>query len=535
MKRLNPTLYPCLFVSFALLSLKLWSQGAYHDELHQIQNGMFLVGSVPRGALIFEGVPLLSMPYSSSMKGLIYGLLLRYFLGDFSIVSVRLLGISIYLVGFFSFNLLVSKVLPRRFLLVFNLLLLSDPAISLCVRHDWGPVALAAALRLVMLGFIIRFFFEKKNMYLFLVGILVSLSVYEKLNNVVLFLTVGLVFLFFKIYTVKKWLYCLSGVVVGSIPVATVNYISFVTNGVCVSFPGGLTKVYSFYDLTKTLKLFLFALYQQSSDFIFNMNSVYNYPDHDFLQDSINYSLCGCLVLAILLTGLVYYNANQPFSKFKPLFYISAASYGLIPILLYAFPAFVWVHHLIIGTPYQYLAISFLFADAFCDYRKRLNVVIIAMCAALFLANVYQYAGFVSNIYKEKASLRWSPSLNSFSTFSKSASAKTMFICTTWGLEWNIFCSNPAVFEISMETFWNYNKDVFLTSIKDKDVVYIVKQNIVKEDTVFSGVKLNNFHRVLNDLVSSGQFESSPLEGSLARLNDLTFLKFIRCNSEHGY
>jgi len=509
-----------IFLGIFTISIKIYAQGAYQDELHQIQDGMFLLGAETRGALQINGIPILSMPYSSALKGILYGLLLKFFLGNFSIVSVRFFGISIYFASIISFNFLTRGILTSRSLLLFNLLLLTDATLALCVRNDWGPVSVSAAARLVFIAILIKLSKnEKEKSLFFALGLIYGFSVYEKLNNFVLLLPILLFFYLFKTKDVKAYFLMCFGASLGAAPLFVANIFSYVKQNNFISLQTVAQKQYSLKEFLILLKVYFFDGYSQVSSFIFG--------------ESFSYNFSGFMILSFFILSYFYYFTYKSHDKkmfiSKRIFYIFSTTYFLTPVLLYILPAPIWVHHLMIGTPFQYIAIAF-FSDRIkiipkIIFRKIICIVLFLLC----LLNIITYGDFILNTYRAKASLSWTPSFNKLSDFVKYNSIDAFYVCTTWGVEWNIYCSSPGQ-KNSMETFWNYSKIDFLKSINQKKYIYLIKLKIIKDSTTSGSTSLNNFNQVRADLENSSDWALEPLEIHLAELYDFTILKYSNRN-----
>ena len=154
-----------------LSSVRLDAQGLYHDELHQATSAFAYLGSSDRflaavtvGDLIptlpilsrFKSLPLFNMYYSGAIKSAVYGLYLRFVTPQFSVISWRLTGILMVALGLMAFVLLAHRSVSTGVLAVIVGLLLTDVTVILCTRHDWGPVALALMLRLLLIGVWLR-------------------------------------------------------------------------------------------------------------------------------------------------------------------------------------------------------------------------------------------------------------------------------------------------------------------------------------------------------------------------------------------
>lgn len=514
-------------LAMGFMAFKLYGQGAYHDELHQIINGMFLLGANPQGFLLYHGVPVLSMPYSSPLKGILYGLLVKYFLGDFSIVSVRLFGITSYVFFVFLFALKLKEYIGEKASLLACVLIFSDATLSLCVRHDWGPVAFSAILRFFLITAFFGIAYKLERKYFLYLGLFFSLSAYEKVNNVVLTIPILLFFFFYKLKNVKNYAYFFVGGLLGAVPLIFVNSYSWIRYKQLASIQSASAKNYTLHGLLDTLVSYFFTAYSQVSDFIFNKNNSYTYPDFSFNGIEAHYNFGGLASIILLLSGLYFYKKNyKTLKKHAVLFNTFAISYLLMPFACYALPANIWMHHLVIGTPFQYIAICLYLFDAFHTYRVNSRKVLSAGVLALFLCNTFSYADFLKNTYEENASQRWSRSLNALSDSVKMFGDDVFFAATSWGVGFLLYASRPKLKESTDEIFWNYDKDKFFQMISDKKAVYLVSQNMIQSSIHFNGRSLNTISTVDADLAASPEWVSCPVEEDFKKLHDITVIKF---------
>jgi hypothetical protein len=182
-----------------LATVRLDAQGLYYDELHQAAGAFTYLGSPPEYFALFtvRGIPLLNMHYSGAIKTAVYGLYLRFVRPEFSVLSWRLVGIFFVGVGLVAFVLLTHSSLSLVPLVVMLGLLLTDTTVLLGVRHDWGPVALALALRLVLIGMWLRGegAGQPSIRNSFALGGLVGFAIFEKLSSWVMILALGWILL----------------------------------------------------------------------------------------------------------------------------------------------------------------------------------------------------------------------------------------------------------------------------------------------------------------------------------------------------
>src|SRR5262245_28431745 len=196
---LLPLVAPLVFVW--LSTVRLNAQGLYYDELHQAPAAFAYMGrTVPfyAGGTIGNNLvsvplphslrilPLLNTPYSGAIKSAAYGLYLRLVGSEFTVVSWRLTGILMVAIGLGTFLWLAQRAVSTWRLALVVALLLTDVTVILASRHDWGPVALALALRLVLIGAWLRGAASSAPPLAnsFFLGLIVGVAVFEKLSSV---------------------------------------------------------------------------------------------------------------------------------------------------------------------------------------------------------------------------------------------------------------------------------------------------------------------------------------------------------------
>ncbi len=234
---------------FLLLAAPLLEgQGPYADELHQAGAAFLLLGApaAPVVALAWHRLPLLNMPYSGAVKSNLFGLWLKLSGRPFSLAAWRLLGILVVAAGLGAFVALAAEALGAAGTGTFVLLVVLDASVLLTTRHDWGPTALALALRLLWLALLVREeeAEDSSPRRLFWLGFLPAFSVFEKLSNVVLLGPLALfLFLSRKRLGVARLQPLGVGLAIGLLPLGLVNLLSgglsFRTR--CRARPGRIT------------------------------------------------------------------------------------------------------------------------------------------------------------------------------------------------------------------------------------------------------------------------------------------------------
>lgn len=345
-----------------LASVRLDQAGLYYDELHQAAPSFAYCGKHPPMFCSFtiKGVPVLNMNYSSAIKSGIYGLYLRCSGEPFSVVSWRLLGILMVGLGITVFGVLARDAMSLGGLLFFYSLFLTDATVFLTTRHDWGPVALALGLRLTFIGFWIRVETSTSVSSAFFLGAIASLSVFEKLSSLPLFLPLG--FAFFRMHFRKSYrqaVWCLAGVFLGAIPLLGINLITCLSQG----------RLISFEDVSKPHSISITGF----NSFLGNYLSLGEGPGARAFIFGEEPPVRGVDYLLPLLGLAIAYIAVRLYVEKRqwPASASLALGYLLVGLGIYLLPNHTWIHHWIIGTPFQYAALAIAFVEL---YPNRLRV-----------------------------------------------------------------------------------------------------------------------------------------------------------------
>jgi hypothetical protein len=524
----------CIGIIAALLfaglsSHRLTGQGLYYDELHQATASFAYTGTPPLmfAPLTMHGIPLLNMTYTGAIKTAIYGIFLRYFGDQFSVMSWRLLGIVFVSTALLLFSFIVCQRLPFTWILFFLFFFLTDITVVLAARHDWGPVALGMLFRLLFVAVWIYGEIGKSTPLSnsFLLGSLVGISVFEKLSSIVLVLPlISIIAFSSRRRTLKHGLACVGGAFFGGMPLILVNLYSFHSYATFISLSevampshfslsGGLQYISAYMSLGSGIVV---------KDFILGNGS--NILSH------VEGILLGTLLLLTAIIDVRYWKS----SKFFQMSGIMMMSYLTIGIFLYIIPRPSWAHHTwanhwVIGTPFQYAAVSF----ALVGFWSAENLVIlrrglvrIIFSSVLILLMLLRVSGVVSiekSFQRGDASMDWDPSLTDIGRFASSRANEAIFIAADWGVATQILCLSNGRPDLVFELFWNYQGlDQIGSIIKKtrKETIYVVKK---KPGT---DVSPQNTTRILRDVEKLRGWKEMAVEQEIAKLKALEIRKF---------
>jgi hypothetical protein len=514
-------------VVFLLLSAtRIETQGPYYDELHQAPAAFMLVGKPP---YIFihawwKNIPLLTMPYSGAAKSIIFGLWMRWTGLTFSLGSWRLFGIILLMTGLICFFMNASSSFTAVSFLLFAGLFLSDVTVLLTTRHDWGPTALSMGLRLAWLGLWIKVDSERpiRPADAFFFGLLPAFSAYEKLSNVVLLVILALVVCFSG--NERYWkhkLPIIAGLLVGFGPLALVNVIN---PGISVEF--GLNSLHSthftnsFYPTLTFLSRFV-ALGAGNEVRTF----ILDYPVPSVMQRA-EVNLMVPLLLAATIVSVIYWR-RQIYAR---LMLLSVSGYLLTGIVTWMLPQVTSVHHWIVATPFQYIAIALLpvtlkkigVSTQLRTWYRGTLLTVSVLLSCLLLVRAFNLWDTEVALTKEMASARWDPSYTSVARFAVKHQNDANFILADWGFATSIYAFSNGSFPVA-EPFWSYRDPSELLSVlrqRPGKPVYVLSRRLEEP------VNPSTTASIIRDVTQIAGGHEMPVDPEIAALRSVRVLKF---------
>ncbi len=519
---------------FILLSTpNLKAQGLYYDEAHQATASFAYIGrpAYQWTTLTISGIPVLNMSYSGAIKSAIYGLQMKILSRPFSVKSWRLLGIAFVSFGLLLFGWITRQSLSWKNALIFYGLFLSDTTLLLTTRHDWGPTALALALRLILIATILQDQerSQPRLRTMFLIGLLIGFSTFEKLNNFLLLIPVLLIF--FTNAACRKnprqWLALMIGGVTGGLPLLLANIYTLIKNG-------------QFISLAFTPNAHVITA-QSFVDFIYNFLALGSGNQaRSFILGSATPSLSSAeatVMVATLLISSVWVIQRWKASSQARVAGVLLGGYFLIGICLPALPMTTWIHHWVMATPFQYAAIALAIPAIFSDHQipspTKLFTQKTIITLLILLFSVIRFTGLI----KTEASLihgdysnKWNPSLTEAAQFAADHRSGSIFISANWGIAAQIFCISNGNGNDFYIPIWQINnmdslQEIFTNSPKNIAYIYFYTPN---------GSISNDQQLVLNQLISSLNFSwrLQPVEETIGQLNNIKIIKLVNI-TEH--
>jgi len=505
----------------ALATPRLTAQGLQYDELHQAPAAFaFVPGRNWAAAYSVSGLPALTMPYSGAIKSALYGAWLRVSGRPFTVASWRALGCLLAAGGILLVCASFARWVSAEGALVLGLFLITDATVLLATRHDWGPVALALALRLTLLALWARAWSraDARPGESVAMGFLLGLAVYEKLSSVVLVLPVAAAFLLDpERRRIRHLALGLLGGLAGAAPLVLVNVHSWVTTHALVSLSSDALTGEAFPPLVEFLGRYV----------TLGSGAVLR---EWILGDAMPPELVtaeGVLVALLCLTAALAAFRAPPRARRLRAGGVLAVLYVAVGLLVAALPADTWVHHWVIGTPFQYVSWGFL-AGAVArgevrgTVRGRALAYAFAPLLSLFLIlRVGSVVPLERSLWAGHTSRNWHPSFTRLAEFAARQPADTMFVAGEWGLANQIRCIGDGRVSVP-EPYWSYqgrhDLEVLLEGVPR---FYLVAGNP-------AGEVPGQTQRILADARALDAFREVPVEAEVASLPAVQGWKFVR-------
>lgn len=493
-----------------LTTVKLQHPGVYYDELHQAPAAFHYVGKHPD--LFVQrmlGVPILNMSYSGAIKSAVYGVYLRVSGAAFQIVSWRLLGIVFVAAGILVLYAAAPPAVPWQAHLVFGILLVTDAAVLLTTRHDWGPTALALALRLLLVAAWLSIEYGKPSNLLFgLSGLLVGIAIFEKLSSIVLLAPLGLLLATSRKRGKTAFAAAALGLAVGAGPLLLVNFASYRSAGLFVSLAG----------LDDSGGAFRIA---DAPGYVFQLLSLgQGTAARELILGGSGSPLSGWLEAALMLSALAIVAATALRSPAGAM----AASYAAIGALVFLLPKATFVHHWVLGTPFQYCAIALALGGRLSGGSNTKRNILGVVLAALVLVRVMNLAGVEKELAGDTASASFAPSFSRLMEIAGDKSDEAVFIAADWGTATQLYCGSNGQDGFVFEPYWNADPSKAVQELLarvERDSVYVVTAGLSPRFAEAS-------EEILAAMAGEPQWAEVPVEPEFSGLDPVRARKFVR-------
>ena len=496
-------------------------QGLYYDELHQA-TASFAYRGVP--APMFNGVdvlglPALNMPYQGAIKTGIYGLYLRLSGADFSVLSWRWLGIVFTSVGLAAFVWLALPYLSGFATAVVVVLVVTDLNVLVSTRHDWGPVALSLALRLVILGLFVRHASgQLSHRHACWIGLLTGLVVFEKLSGIVIFVPVAAMLLMARSGAegrrVRGWF--VVGLLVGLAPLLYLNTRSWFQYGTLISLAGTPpAATHSWTAFTQFVPEYLtLGAGVNALTLVFgSAPRLGGWPE------------AAALLLLLACGAHLAWRLRGPAGRF---WIESVGAWSLAALLLFWLPAATNSHHWVLGTPFQYVATAMLLSGKTRGDRGRQSAsarVLVLATVVLLVVRLPGLGEYLTHVRYGHASANFSPALTRLGEFARQQGEDVLFVATDWGVGTQIVCFSNGSLDKLEEAFWSYRDATggvqsLLEHYQDKRLFILVSPEVRSQADQTS--------RIVQDFLSEEGLQHTRTPETLSSLDGLRLESFVR-------
>lgn len=430
--------------------LGLSDPGLQYDELLFV-NGALGDTHLYHGFIYSEtlGIPTMLMPYIGALKAWLYAPI--FFVFGVTVDSIRLPALLLAALAIVFAAVLVMRLVGRWPAAVLAVLLATDPVYGAVARADWGPIVLSALLRTAALLCFFAFLRRRSVGYLWLLVVILSLGLFNKLDYVWFIAAIGIAAVL--VYHSELFEIARRGWVAVLVPVASfvaVLIAAFVTlilpatrlplAGSHASLTGRISEVAHLFHVTV------------------DGSGVYQYMtgsplSHPTLMGSLfPWALIGCTVVAVWM--LVFgrrLSADDPLREAAVTTTFFLVLFGVTAVGIILTRQATGPHHIMLLWPLpSVLAVCLLATAARLPVRGRLvamSVLGLAL-AALLVTQVRTTAAYVRAYRSDRSwSTIWTPEIYAVArAVSRSAPEVESVITVDWGLGNQIFAlGNEAV------------------------------------------------------------------------------------------
>jgi hypothetical protein len=507
-----------------MASIHLDGQGVYYDELHQAPAAFDYLGKhAPVFNYSFHGIPILNMSYSGAIKSNVYGLYLKYVDPHFTVYSWRFVGIVFVAIGVFGFYQIAGVSLPRATAVLFAALLLTDASVLLTTRHDWGPTALALCFRLAFLAVWLSIqLSEPSGFKHFAAGFLVGAAIFEKLSAVVLLTPFCILLFMSRRRAPRAWIAGVLGLLAGSLPLLLVNIGSYARAHSLISLSG--LSMERARAGAPDLLAYAYQYLALAQGGMARQLILGDSPVPFWAQTE------AALTLLVLVTIAVAAFRSRSTNRLMALAGVMAVAYVVVGISVFLLPRDTFVHHWILGTPFQYAAIA-LALPAFANPaehgtrgRAVYRVAFVAAVAALLAIRLPDIVAVEKSLVSGRASTLFDPAFTRLAEIAAERSTDAAFISADWGTATQVYCAGNGRDDLVYEPFWNNDPAKAVLEIAQttkKDNLYLLVTGIAPQFEQASA-------SAVRSMVNSPNWHEVPVENEFAGLAPIQIRKFTR-------
>ena len=491
--------------------------GLYYDELHQATGAFSYVGRPSGMFSLFTvgGVPLLNMSYSGAIKTAVYGLYLRSTGRPFSILSWRLLGVAFVGIGIVAFTLIAGSALGVPALVIFWSLLLTDLNVLLQSRYDWGPVALAFMLRLIFLAVWIdgasRQTARATN---FVLGVLVGLSICEKLSSAVLLAPLAAIGWTTSVQSRRASMRSLLvGTMVGALPMIAIQGYALIAQRTLLALTQTSAQLHTLWEFAINYLILGGGSVERLVVLDVAASPWWDWPEGLAI---------GTLAMAVLWAAWRH-NAND---RRVQLAGIAMGSWLAIAVALRLLPSGTTENHWILGTPFQYVAIALFVAATSADGRRAVaRRICLASVAVLLICRTPGLLSAFEAIRDDHYSADWDPSVNEAARFAASLPPDAVFIAADWGVAAEVLCLSNGRENFVFEPFWEYQGRETIAQLLDEPNRRLALVAAPRSTAPVAGLVTK---QIFDDVAANPNWIETALDPRIASLRSVEIRSFRR-------
>jgi hypothetical protein len=405
-------------------------------------------------------VPVLTMTYSGALRPHLYGLVLRA-RGRFELADWRWSGLLPAAAGIVLLPVMARRRLGAAGAALLVALVATDAGLGVLARFDFGPVAIAFLLRVLLAGLLIAALDGDGRAGAAValgLGTVVGLAIYEKLSNVAL-LPAFVVGLYALSGRRLRALAC-AGLAAGAAPLAAVNVASWVDRGELVSL-AGVGDPFPMPPVGPARLLFESLRSGQGAGPLAEVTGNAAEPRTGWLEAAaVGLLLVGALAARRLFGADL---SARLAGAFGGLALAGVAALALLPRTTHS-----W--HWVSIVPFAPLAAALALEAALRTIPRRrvATAALIVALGTLLAARAPRLVEARAALVAGEAAPEWSPALDGFARWAASQGGDALFVATDWGLAPQLYAYSNGARRFLWDAVWDPRPPSFAGALAER-------------------------------------------------------------------
>jgi hypothetical protein len=226
-----------------------------------------------------------------------------------------------------------------------------------------------------------------------------------------------------------------------------------------------------------------------------------------------------CLVLVIIFIAAIRLRRSGDLMRLAA---AAAAAYVVLAVAILLLPRATFIHHWVIGTPFQYAAIAL--GLAALGRRTWSYKFLLAVTLCLIAIRIPAIMVVESSFISGKASVRFDPGFNRLVQLAATKSKDAVFISSDWGSGNQIYCGTDGNDDSFAEPFWDARPAKVVLEVASKTkkrTLYLVTTGLAPQ---FSEASAS----IIDAMTNSQDWQSKPAEEEFSNLGPIEVRKFVR-------